>query len=41
MAGLFVYQEVTDETYKGMSIIPEQHEDIPVFSGLEPLELIT
>ncbi|MFC4323202.1 hypothetical protein [Litchfieldia salsa] len=36
--GWFVYQKVTDDTYKGMSIIPEQHEDIPLFEGLEPSE---
>ncbi|WP_433747773.1 hypothetical protein [Falsibacillus pallidus] len=32
----FVYQKVTDDTYEGMSIIPEQHEDIPLFKGLKP-----
>ncbi|MEK4670837.1 hypothetical protein [Niallia sp. FSL R7-0271] len=35
-AGSLVYIQLTDETYKGMSIIPEQHEDIPLFKGLEP-----
>ena len=34
----FVYQEITDDTYQGMSIIPEEHEDIPLFEGLEPNE---
>jgi hypothetical protein len=38
LIGLFVYQKVTDDTYKGMSIIPEQHDDIPIFVGLEPTE---
>ncbi|MCP3740335.1 hypothetical protein [Rossellomorea sp. BNER] len=33
---LFSYQKITDDTYKGMSIIPEQHKDIPLFEGLEP-----
>lgn len=27
---------MTDDTYEGMSIIPEQHKDIPLFKGLEP-----
>lgn len=31
-----VHQKMTDETYLGMSIIPEQHEDIPLYKGLEP-----
>ncbi|MCH6269527.1 hypothetical protein [Neobacillus citreus] len=35
-AGWFTYQKVTDETYEGMSIIPEQHKDIPLFKGLKP-----
>ncbi|WP_423800971.1 hypothetical protein [Neobacillus sp. SAB-20_R2A] len=35
-AGWFTYQKVTDETYEGMSIIPEQHKDITLFKGLEP-----
>jgi len=34
--GWFAYQEVTDDTYEGMSIIPEQHKDIPLFEGLKP-----
>lgn len=33
--GGFTYQKVTDDTYEGMSIIPEQHKDIPLFEGLE------
>ncbi|PWW28295.1 hypothetical protein DFO73_106111 [Cytobacillus oceanisediminis] len=35
-AGGWVYKYVTNETYEGMSIIPEDHEDIPLFNGLEP-----
>ncbi|MFC4560202.1 hypothetical protein ACFO3D_18765 [Virgibacillus kekensis] len=35
---LFVYQKITDNTYRGMTIIPEKHEDIPLFKGLEPTE---
>ncbi|MFB4166904.1 hypothetical protein [Virgibacillus sp. JSM 102003] len=31
----FAYQNVTDDTYEGMSIIPERR-DIPLFTGLEP-----
>lgn len=31
-------QKLTDETYQGMSIIPEEHIDIPLFDGLEPTE---
>jgi hypothetical protein len=34
----FLYQKITDDTYKGMSIIPEEHNDIPLFNGLEPTE---
>ncbi|CAH0295068.1 MULTISPECIES: hypothetical protein [Bacillaceae] len=26
--GWFAYQKATDDTYEGMSIIPEQHKDI-------------
>lgn len=29
---------IPDNTYEGMSIIPEHHKDIPVFKGLEPTE---
>ncbi|PFA69768.1 hypothetical protein CN378_03100 [Bacillus sp. AFS015802] len=32
----FAYHKITDDTYKGMSIIPEQHEDIPLYKGLKP-----
>lgn len=32
----FAYQKITDGTYKGMSIIPEQRTDIPLFKGLKP-----
>ncbi|MDQ0882069.1 hypothetical protein [Peribacillus sp. V2I11] len=34
--GWFAYQKATDDTYEGMSIIPEQHRDIPLFEGLKP-----
>ncbi|SFA81557.1 MULTISPECIES: hypothetical protein [unclassified Bacillus (in: firmicutes)] len=34
--GWFGYLKMTDDTYEGMSIIPEQHDDIPLFEGLEP-----
>jgi len=34
----FSYQKITDDTYKGMSIIPEERKDIPLFKGLEPTE---
>jgi len=30
------YQKVTDETYKGMSVIPEERKDIGLYKGLEP-----
>ena len=30
------YHNITDDTYEGMSIIPEQHKDIPLFKGLKP-----
>ena len=30
------YQKITDNTYEGMSIIPEKHKDIPLFEGLKP-----
>lgn len=32
----FTYQKVTDDTYEGMSIIPEKHKDIPLYEGLIP-----
>ncbi|AQQ52601.1 hypothetical protein [Planococcus lenghuensis] len=32
------YSRLTDDTYEGMSIIPEEHEDIPLYEGLEPQE---
>lgn len=38
MISWFSYQKITDDTYKGMSIIPEEHKDIPLFQGLEPTE---
>lgn len=36
ISGGFVYHKISDDTYEGMSIIPEQHKDIPVFKGLKP-----
>ncbi|WP_077304574.1 hypothetical protein [Terribacillus halophilus] len=33
---IYAYERATDDTYAGMSIIPEEHEDIPLFEGLEP-----
>lgn len=36
--GWNAYQRATDDTYQGMSIIPEQHEDIPLYEGLKPTE---
>ncbi|WP_088006438.1 hypothetical protein [Indiicoccus explosivorum] len=35
-AGWYGYQGMTDETHAGMSIIPEKHDDIPLYEGLEP-----
>jgi hypothetical protein len=35
---IILYQRVTDDTYEGMSIIPEQQKDIPLFEGLRPSE---
>lgn len=34
--GWFFFQKLTDDTYEGMSIIPEQHQDIPLFEGMKP-----
>lgn len=34
----FTYKQITDDTYDGMSIIPEHHKDIPLFEGLKPTE---
>lgn len=36
IAGWYGYQTVTDDTYEGMSIIPEKTKDIPLYPGLEP-----
>ncbi|WP_243355491.1 hypothetical protein [Bacillus litorisediminis] len=36
--GWLLYQKMTDDTYEGMSIIPEEYEDIPIYEGLEPTE---
>ncbi|WP_066172956.1 hypothetical protein [Bacillus marinisedimentorum] len=35
-AGWFTYQRVSDDTYEGMSVIPEQQKEIPLFEGLRP-----
>lgn len=32
----FAYLKATDDTYEGMSIIPEDYKDIPLFEGLKP-----
>lgn len=32
----FLYHEKTDDTYEGMTIIPEHQEDIPLYDGLHP-----
>lgn len=32
----FFYQKLIDRTYEGMTIIPEEHDDIPLYDGLEP-----
>lgn len=32
------YQRATDTTYAGMTIIPEHHNDIPLYKGLTPTE---
>ncbi|MBM7585660.1 hypothetical protein JOC86_002202 [Bacillus pakistanensis] len=34
----FAYQQITNDTHEGMSIIPEHHKDIPLFEGLKPTE---
>ncbi|CAI9395993.1 hypothetical protein ACTQ5K_13680 [Niallia sp. Sow4_A1] len=36
LTGFIIYQKVTDDTYKGMTIIPEQEKDIPLYAGLTP-----
>jgi hypothetical protein len=35
-AGWYGYHAATDDTYEGMSIIPEKTKDIPLYPGLEP-----
>lgn len=40
VTGWYLYQKYTDDTYEGMSIIPEEHKDIPFFKGLEPTEVV-
>ncbi len=32
----FTYQNVTNDVYAGMSIIPEKEKDIPLYEGLKP-----
>lgn len=32
----FTYQKVTDDAYVGMTIIPENEKDIPLYEGLKP-----
>lgn len=34
--GIIGYQKLTDETYDGMSVIPEKRKDIGLYKGLEP-----
>lgn len=36
VVGWVTYQKITDDTYRGMSIIPEHHNDIPLYKGLKP-----
>ncbi|RSL30382.1 hypothetical protein D7Z54_26455 [Salibacterium salarium] len=31
----YTYQKVTDDTHEGRSIIPEEHEDIPMYEELK------
>ncbi|MCP8615956.1 hypothetical protein [Salirhabdus salicampi] len=38
VAGWMTYDKATDDTYEGMSIIPEEHEDIPLYDGLKPTQ---
>ncbi|GHH98858.1 hypothetical protein [Neobacillus kokaensis] len=38
VVGWFTIQKITDDTYEGMSIIPEQTKDVPLFKGLKPTE---
>jgi hypothetical protein len=32
----YAYERASDDTYAGMSIIAEEHKDLPIFEGLEP-----
>lgn len=34
--GIIGYQKLTDDTYDGMSVIPEKRKDIGLYKGLEP-----
>jgi len=36
VGGIIAFQKITDDTYEGMSVIPEQREDIGLYKGLEP-----
>lgn len=40
VTGWFLYKKITDNAYVGMSIIPEEHNDIPLFKGLKPTEVV-
>ncbi|WP_221563476.1 hypothetical protein [Alkalihalobacillus sp. TS-13] len=35
-SGYFAYGKMTDDTYEGMSIVPENRDDLPLYKGLEP-----
>ncbi|MGP4080823.1 hypothetical protein ACTWQL_12965 [Pseudalkalibacillus sp. R45] len=35
-SGYFAYGKMTDDTYEGMSIVPENRNDLPLYKGLEP-----
>ncbi len=36
--GWLLFLKITDDTYEGMSIIPEKTDDIPLFEGLKPTQ---
>ncbi|WP_261132202.1 hypothetical protein [Bacillus sp. Marseille-Q3570] len=35
-SGYFAYGKMTNDTYEGMSIIPENRDDLPLYKGLQP-----
>jgi hypothetical protein len=35
LLGWFSYEKITDDAYEGMTIIPEQQKDIPLYKGLK------